>query len=112
MLHLANAFSLSMLGNQPNGSVLLECRQLDAGDASHLLRENPGWQSAVGHPDTAAVFTSQLGLDVVACRTNIQLLPGDTLIVGQYSGPRLPEGATKLPEGARIDWWTVSLSGS
>ena len=28
-------------------------------------------------------------------------------IIGQYSGPRLEEGATELPEGARIEWWII-----
>lgn len=28
-------------------------------------------------------------------------------LVGQYRGPRLPDGATTLPEGATIEWWHV-----
>ena len=29
------------------------------------------------------------------------------MLVAQYSGPRLPEGATALPAGARIEFWLV-----
>ena len=32
---------------------------------------------------------------------------GTTLFVGQYKGPRLPEGATALPEGAIVEWAMV-----
>ena len=28
--------------------------------------------------------------------------------MGQYSGPRLPEGSTSLPEGATIKWYLIS----
>lgn len=44
---------------------------------------------------------------VVANRVNVKLEPGVLILVGQYIGPRLPEGATTLPEGASIEWWTV-----
>ena len=44
---------------------------------------------------------------VVANRVNVKLEPGVLILVGQYIGPRLPKGATTLPEGASIEWWTV-----
>lgn len=31
----------------------------------------------------------------------------DAALIGQYIGPRLPEGATELPAGATIEWWLV-----
>ena len=66
--------------------------------------------SAVGHADTAAVFSSDLGVMVPANRTTIALRKGDKLLVGQYRGPRLPEGAKDLPEGSTIEWVLVSIN--
>ena len=57
--------------------------------------------------DTAAIFSSLLGLDVPCNRATFQLKEGVTLFVGQYKGPRLPEGATSLPEGATVEWAMV-----
>lgn len=60
------------------------------------------WVSGVGHADTAAVFSSELGLPVECNRMSVTLQPGDRVLVGQYTGPRLPEGAT-------IQWWLVKV---
>ncbi len=65
--------------------------------------------SAVGHADTAAVFSSVLGVPIAANRATISLGKGERALVGQYRGPRLPEGATQLPEGATIQWMVVSV---
>jgi hypothetical protein len=47
----------------------------------------------------------------LACnRVNVSLKPGDAAIVGQYIGPRLPEGATTLPEGATIKWLLTEVT--
>lgn len=65
--------------------------------------------SAVGHELTAAVFSAVLGVPV-ACRRETVCLPyGARVVVGQYRGPRLPEGATSLPEGATIEWLHVEV---
>jgi len=61
-----------------------------------------GFTSAIGHADTAAVVGNILDLPVQANRVSVKLEQGDNLIVAQYSGPRLPEGSTSLPEGASI----------
>jgi hypothetical protein len=63
--------------------------------------------SAVGHADTAAVFSSILDRAIEPNRISVKLTRDDMAIVGQYVGPRLPEGATTLPEGAAIEWWLV-----
>lgn len=63
--------------------------------------------SAVGHEDTAAVFTGILGRPVPFNRVNVKVADDTILLVGQYIGPRLPTGATTLPEGAVIEWWSV-----
>ena len=67
------------------------------------------YTSAVGHEDTAALFSNLLGTPVVANRINISLGSKDRVLVGQYTGPRLPEGTTVLPEGAHVKWWIVTV---
>ncbi|OGB93281.1 MAG: hypothetical protein A2Z31_01215 [candidate division NC10 bacterium RBG_16_65_8] len=65
--------------------------------------------SCVGHADTASVFGGIFGREVEVSRTSVSLRQGDRLFVGQYTGPRLPEGATTLPEGATVTWWRVTV---
>ncbi len=101
--YLANAFSLNMLAEFP---ATVEVRALAKAEAAELARDA---ESVVGHADTAAVFADELGLPVQANRVAVRLSRGDELVVGQYRGPRLPEGATKLPEGATITWLFVQV---
>ena len=63
--------------------------------------------SVIGHADTAATFSTVLDRQLAVNRTSIKLAEGERLLVGQYIGPRLPEGATSLPEGATIEWWVI-----
>jgi hypothetical protein len=55
------------------------------------------------------VVGSLLGREVPMNRATVQLTAGDVLFVAQYSGPRLPEGATSLPDGAKIEFLRVTL---
>lgn len=107
-LLIANAFSLSMLDRDAQGGPdariprPVPCPRwivdAAAADGAEIV-------SVVGHADTAALFSGIIGIPVAANRATITLGPEDRLLVGQYIGPRLPEGATALPEGARIEWW-------
>lgn len=102
---LSNAFSLNMVAALP---VTISVRELALDEVIKML--NSGFTSAVGHADTAAVFSDQLGVTVPTNRITVSLNKGDVVLVGQYRGPRLPEGATTLPEGASIVWCLVTLS--
>jgi hypothetical protein len=55
------------------------------------------------------VYADVLGIDVPAVRSTVSLKKGDTAIIGQYRGPRLPEGSSKLPEGATIQWLRLTV---
>jgi len=101
MTYLSNAFSLQMA---PNGAV---CERVCLESARAEARAQRAI-SIVGHADTAKVIGNLLGMDVAFNRQSITLGADDRLIVGQYVGPRLPEGTSVLPEGARIDWYRVS----
>lgn len=101
---ILNAFSPNMLQEFPAnitfGEISLEEAQVMAADA----------QSAVGHASTAAVFAAVLGVDVPANRISVSLNKGAEVLVGQYRGPRLEEGATTLPQGATIVWLRVTIN--
>lgn len=114
---IANAFSLSMLD-----------RTVQSHRAFDAVYENPriprpcddpiaflaDWEKAgatigsvVGHADTSALFSAILDRPIAVNRVSVKLEQDTLLLVGQYQGPRLQEGATTLPEGASIEWWTV-----
>ncbi len=101
---LLNAFSANMLAEFPCSVHFTEISPATA--RCDLTGEV---QSAVGHADTAAVFSAVLGMPVPCRRETVTLHLGQTAIIGQYSGPRLPEGATTLPEGADIRWLFVEV---
>lgn len=103
-MRITNAFSLNMVAAFP---VNVTVEEISVEQARVLAAD---CESVVGHADTAAVFSDVLGLEVPANRATVSLNKGDGLLVGQYRGPRLPEGAHQLPEGATIQWLTVTVA--
>jgi hypothetical protein len=64
--------------------------------------------SAVGHADTAALIGALVGAPCAAARISVPaLVPGDHHLLALYQGPRLPEGATTLPEGASLAFYEL-----
>ena len=105
-MKVLNAFSLSMLPPGAERSVFV--KRVSCGEARGAVLDDGFVESYVGHADVALVFTNELCLGVPANRANAVLVPGERALVGQYTGPRLPEGTRCLPEGARIEWMIVS----
>jgi hypothetical protein len=116
-LYIGNAFSLSMLDRETQARSPGDC--LDGArwprpcpdPVAHLeLCELTGGVqiiSAVGHTDTAALFSTILDRPIAVNRVSVKLDNNSAILIGQYQGPLWPEGATTLPEGASIDWWLV-----
>ena len=102
---VTNAFSLNMLDSL---SSTIKTIELEKEAVKETLKVN-AWRSVVGHEDTAAVFSSELGVEIPFNRESVSLQQGDVILVGQYIGPRLNEGVTQLPEGATIKWILVSI---
>ena len=102
-MYLLNAFSANMLAEFP---VSVRFTEISATTMAELAQESV---SAVGHADTAALFSAILGIEVPCNRISITLKSGENALLGQYSGPRLPEGATTLPEGASIKWVLINV---
>ena len=105
MTFILNAFSVNMIADFPSAVMF---REISVSEAAEIAAQ--GLESSVGHADTAAVFTTELGIEVPANRTTVRLFRGDWALVGQYSGPRLPEGTTELPEGAKIRWLIATVA--
>jgi len=101
---ITNAFSINMLEREGQDIAFVP---VNAVAVKNLLR-NETWESAIGHANTAAVVSKILDIEIPANRTNVRLVPGETsLIIAQYHGTRLKEGATELPEGANLEFWQV-----
>ncbi|MEC5126755.1 DUF1874 domain-containing protein, partial [Verrucomicrobiales bacterium BCK34] len=101
---LLNALSLNMVSH-PEGAFRWRALSLE-GVRAVLSR---GFASAIGHEDLARLLTGLLGVPVPANRVTVSLGPGSRVVVAQYKGPRLPEGATALPEGAEIAFYLVEV---
>ena len=99
---VTNAFSINMLNDGSD----LRFSRITAQSAAELLTLEP-WRSCVGHADTASVMSSVLGTEIPANRVTVNFDGTEKMLVGQYKGPRLHEGATELPQGAHIEWWIV-----
>ena len=102
---IANAFSINMI--VPSGTTTLTLKPVDIDTIKDIIKGND-IISIVGHADTAAVFSTLMGIDIPMNRVSWKWDNDDILIVGQLTGPRLPEGATTLPDGASITWWMVT----
>lgn len=99
MKYLGNAFSINML--DVGRYCIVQVKRIEMADVPHDCK------SIIGHPATASLLTKMLGYDVPVNRESVMLKKDDELYVAQYSGPRLPEGATELPEGAQILFFRV-----
>lgn len=97
--YICNAFSLQMISNLSTYNVKVQ----EVFHWEEIKRDNPNAISAVGHADTAAV----LGLP--CNRVNVALQKGDSIIVCQLIGGRLPEGSTTLPEGFTFKFFLVTI---
>lgn len=102
-MKILNAFSLNMIEAFPASFVVKEIPLEAAKEAAGKI------ESCVGHADTARIFSGLLGADVPFNRATVTLKKGEVALVGQYVGPRLPEGATALPEGATVKWLLVTI---
>jgi len=104
--YITNAFSITMLPPE-GGEVTIT--KVEPKVVAHWLSRVP-FISGVGHADTARIVSEILGVEIKPNRTSLTLTGRDTLIVAQYIGPRLPEGTTTLPEGARIEFYKVNVN--
>ena len=91
---LSNAFSLQMIDLSKPGSISV--KPLSVNEAIAIFKEN-GLESCVGHAEAAAKLSAILGIDVIMNRKSTLLSTGQSIVVAQVTGGRLPEGATMVP---------------
>ena len=113
-LFITNAFSINML----EGGTMVDFIPMSIEEVKkYISRTTTGSfaaniVSAIGHADMAKIVSDQLEMAIPMNRVSIKLSVergkiSDTALVAQYSGPRLAEGATSLPDGAEIRYWLV-----
>jgi len=90
------------------GNSVVRFTQITIEQAREILSGN--LESFIGHTDTANVLSSLLGIPIAVNRASFTAQQGEQFIVAQFSGPRLPEGSTTLPEGAKIIFWLVEVN--
>lgn len=105
VMKLFNAFSLSFMGSITH--VTFEVREVTSSESRDLLSED--LESFIGHQDTAEILSRELGLLVPVNRQKAEVRDGESFIVAQYIGPRLPEGTTVLPKDAHIKFYLCTM---
>ena len=129
-MKLLNSFSINML---PSGGIL----KIEKSDIGILINTNvrnqKGFKAVrgeaasithhlkadieccIGHQDLCNILADKLSaitekaVTLTANRVSVTLAAGETAIVAQYLGPRLPEGAHLLPEGAKIEFYFLTV---
>lgn len=99
--YISNAFSFNMFA--VDDFSLMRVKKVSPSDIPHDV------ESVIGHLDTARVISNILGFETPFNRVNLVLNSDDVLFVAQYKGPRLPEGATQLPDGATLEFLQITI---
>ena len=101
-MFISNAFSLQMLDLKKGFNLRVEPISKEYLAKIDLV-------SAIGHLDTASVVSKELEMELPMQRISLQLQSGESLIVAQLTGGRLPEGSTTLPEGFSLSYVKVTV---
>ena len=104
-MKLFNAFSLQMVATLDEAKVSF--KKISVEQTKNLLAD--GAASYIGHTDTANVISGLLEMEIPACRHFGTLVPGETALIAQVIGGRLPESCTTLPEGMSIQFFQVTV---
>ena len=104
-IFIVNSFSINML----NCETMVSFRKFkDVSEILEFIERNKEDEivSGIGHMDMANIVSKDIGIPIPMSRDTIKIdEKNDALVVAQYSGPRLPEGTTELPDGATISYW-------
>lgn len=100
---ITNAFSLNML--QAFASKI-QTEELTVPQVQEALAT--GFESGMGH--STELVSTVLGMDIPVNRITNKIQNGESVLVAQYVGPRLPEGAVELPEGASLKFIKVTVT--
>lgn len=104
MNYLANALSISVLGLKKMDFLLLRMKPIQPAQIPNDVK------SCIGHEEIAKIASQILGFQVKASQIDINLGADDRLFVAQYNGTTIPDDATKLPDGASMKFFEVSIN--
>ena len=128
-MKLLNSFSINML---PDGGMLkIEKSDISViihtnvrnpkgfravrGEAASITHHIADIECCIGHQDLCNIIADKLSaitekeVTLTANRASVTLTFGETAIVAQYCGPRLAEGTHLLPEGAKIEFYSLTV---
>lgn len=108
-LKILNAFSINMLPElegKKKHTVTFE--PITISEAKSAIKKSD-IESYIGHEDTATILSDLLEKEIPFHRGFAKLGFGDTALIAQF-GERLPEGTKKLPKGAKLNFFKVSLT--
>lgn len=109
-IYLVNAISLNMLNvTRETKLLIMPLSQDDVVKRLTIKSDEVTIVHAIGHQSTADLLTGLLGMEIMYSRANVKLGETDRLIIAQYTGPRLDEGTTILPEGAKVEFYEATL---
>ncbi len=100
---ITNAFSLNMLVSL---TANVKTEELSVPQTIEALSE--GFTSGMGH--STELVSEILGMEIPMNRSSNKIQNGESVLVAQYVGPRLPEGAVELPEGATLKFIKVTVT--
>lgn len=103
-MKILNAFSFNMV-DIPQGMIRFETISLE--QARELARTS---ESAIGHVQTAQLFSALLGVALEATRPTVKLAVGETALLGQLRGPRRDLHDESLASESHIDWLLVTVT--
>ena len=110
MLYITNALSINMVPAGENRFAYFG-RKVSLSEAYDIIDSYRGnVEGAIGHEDTATAAAIKLRMvkDELFNRMTLSIKPGaDQMIVCQYRGDRLEEGATSLPADSSLEFWYI-----
>jgi hypothetical protein len=107
MKYLMNAFSIGCLDfvNETQDAILT----IEIIPEASFFEDAKDAISRIGHADTAELLSAMAGYPIKMERQSTSLVPGDIIYVAQYNGPRLPEEAKSLPDGAKFRFYIITI---
>ena len=105
---VSNAFSVNMM--EAGRFHLVEFCPITKERFIETLKEEE-WESSIGHQSMADLLSEMTGITIPMNRSSnkINCSQDGYILLAQYTGPRLPEGAIELPEGADIQFYVVHV---
>lgn len=104
-LYVSDAFSTSMLNFPDRDIRSIYFKKMSVEEARETIEHAVEVEGIIGYDNTAQIVNEILDIPITHTRKSVKIYSyEEAVLVCQYSGPRLPEGTTVLPEGAKIEF--------